>query len=186
MQPEWVKSSVFYQIFPERFANANASINPNPVESWDKSPTRDNFFGGDLQGFSFPRFSAGRARSLASRRRNRRSHESGDARVRTLLRQNPGLHHLLLGFAGRGHLLRMSAQRSAIKAPHQRLQSSSVRCHPELRCLRDWPRCGAHAATLLREPARAAGEGCTAIQAVGPANLGWLADAAPSGHLWIA
>ena len=48
MQPEWVKSSVFYQIFPERFANANASINPNPVESWDKSPTRDNFFGGDL------------------------------------------------------------------------------------------------------------------------------------------
>ena len=52
MQPEWVKSSVFYQIFPERFANANASINPNPVESWDKSPTRDNFFGGDLQGIS--------------------------------------------------------------------------------------------------------------------------------------
>lgn len=52
MQPEWVKSSVFYQIFPERFANANASINPNPVESWDKSPTRDNFFGGDLKGIS--------------------------------------------------------------------------------------------------------------------------------------
>lgn len=48
--PEWVKSAVFYQIFPERFGNGDASINPAVVEDWGGTPTPYNFFGGDLQG----------------------------------------------------------------------------------------------------------------------------------------
>ncbi|SDO45390.1 alpha-glycosidase [Alkalicoccus daliensis] len=50
--PDWVKDAVFYQIFPERFANGDASLNPPEVETWtaDAIPTRSNFFGGDLQG----------------------------------------------------------------------------------------------------------------------------------------
>lgn len=50
--PEWVKNAVFYQIFPERFANGDPSLNPENVEAWthESVPTRDNFFGGDLQG----------------------------------------------------------------------------------------------------------------------------------------
>ncbi|MBB5175027.1 alpha-glycosidase [Texcoconibacillus texcoconensis] len=50
--PEWVKDAIFYQIFPERFANGDPSLNPEGVEAWtsDAEPKRDNFFGGDLQG----------------------------------------------------------------------------------------------------------------------------------------
>ncbi|HIW32811.1 MAG TPA: glycoside hydrolase family 13 protein [Candidatus Paenibacillus intestinavium] len=48
--PEWVKDAVFYQIFPERFANGDPSINPENVEAWGGKPTTKNFFGGDLQG----------------------------------------------------------------------------------------------------------------------------------------
>lgn len=50
--PDWVKDAVFYQIFPERFANGDPSINPEKVEAWtaDAVPTQTNFFGGDLQG----------------------------------------------------------------------------------------------------------------------------------------
>ncbi|ANS76731.1 alpha-glycosidase [Paenibacillus yonginensis] len=48
--PEWVKDAVFYQIFPERFANGDPSLNPEGVLPWGGQPQRDNFFGGDLQG----------------------------------------------------------------------------------------------------------------------------------------
>lgn len=48
--PSWVKDAVFYQIFPERFANGDPSINPNEIEPWGNPPTPTNFFGGDLQG----------------------------------------------------------------------------------------------------------------------------------------
>ncbi|WP_096190246.1 alpha-glycosidase [Evansella halocellulosilytica] len=50
--PEWVKNAVFYQIFPERFANGDSSLNPDNVEPWtaDAEPTATNYFGGDLQG----------------------------------------------------------------------------------------------------------------------------------------
>jgi len=48
--PSWVKDAVFYQIFPERFANGDPSINPPQVEAWGGKPTPTNFFGGDLQG----------------------------------------------------------------------------------------------------------------------------------------
>lgn len=48
--PDWVKDSVFYQIFPERFANGDKSNDPEGVLPWGGEPTRLNHFGGDLQG----------------------------------------------------------------------------------------------------------------------------------------
>ncbi|GCD83831.1 alpha-glycosidase [Parageobacillus thermoglucosidasius] len=49
--PEWVKDTVWYQIFPERFANGNPSINPEETLPWaSKDPTSASFFGGDLEG----------------------------------------------------------------------------------------------------------------------------------------
>jgi len=48
--PDWLADAVFYQIFPDRFANADASLNPPDMADWDAEPTRDNFFGGDLAG----------------------------------------------------------------------------------------------------------------------------------------
>ncbi|WP_083676075.1 glycoside hydrolase family 13 protein [Paenibacillus sp. FSL H8-0548] len=48
--PAWVKDAVFYQIFPERFANGDPSLNPANMLPWGGEPTPQNFFGGDLQG----------------------------------------------------------------------------------------------------------------------------------------
>ena len=48
--PQWVKDTVWYQIFPDRFCNGDKSIDPENVEPWGTEPTRDNFMGGDLQG----------------------------------------------------------------------------------------------------------------------------------------
>jgi alpha-glucosidase len=64
--PEWVPGSVFYQIFPDRFANGDPSTNPQPDEyeyrghrpqvlPWGTLPQEEHFFplvfyGGDLPG----------------------------------------------------------------------------------------------------------------------------------------
>ncbi|WP_368503726.1 glycoside hydrolase family 13 protein [Alkalihalophilus sp. As8PL] len=49
--PEWVKDTVWYQIFPERFANGDPSTNPKDTLPWGScEPTPTNFFGGDLKG----------------------------------------------------------------------------------------------------------------------------------------
>ncbi|MFQ5821294.1 MAG: alpha-amylase family glycosyl hydrolase [Candidatus Heimdallarchaeota archaeon] len=48
--PDWVKDAIFYEIFPERYANGNPDNDPPDVEPWGGTPTRKNFFGGDLQG----------------------------------------------------------------------------------------------------------------------------------------
>lgn len=48
--PKWVQDTVFYQIFPERFANGNPANDPPGVSPWGTPPTRDNYCGGDLQG----------------------------------------------------------------------------------------------------------------------------------------
>ncbi|EPY09433.1 alpha-glycosidase [Paenibacillus alvei] len=48
--PTWVKDAVFYQIFPERFANGDKSNDPEGVLPWGGEPKPDNYFGGDLQG----------------------------------------------------------------------------------------------------------------------------------------
>jgi cyclomaltodextrinase len=48
--PAWVNDAIFYQIFPERFANGDPSNDPSGVQPWGGKPTGKNFFGGDLQG----------------------------------------------------------------------------------------------------------------------------------------
>ena len=50
--PDWVSKTVWYQVFPERFANGNAGISPEGALDWDSSirPKSNDFFGGDLQG----------------------------------------------------------------------------------------------------------------------------------------
>lgn len=49
--PEWVKRTIWYQIFPERFANGNLENDPKSTLSWGSAePTTDNFFGGDFEG----------------------------------------------------------------------------------------------------------------------------------------
>ncbi len=48
--PAWVSEAVFYQIFPDRFANGNPDNDPVNVQPWGAIPTRRGFQGGDLQG----------------------------------------------------------------------------------------------------------------------------------------
>lgn len=48
--PAWVKDAVFYQIFPERFANGNRANDPKGTEAWGGKPGLYNYFGGDLAG----------------------------------------------------------------------------------------------------------------------------------------
>lgn len=50
--PDWVADTVWYQIFPERFANGNPALSPEGSLAWDSSitPKSEDFFGGDLQG----------------------------------------------------------------------------------------------------------------------------------------
>lgn len=48
--PSWVQDAVFYQIFPERFANGDSSNDPPGTEPWGGVPKSKNYFGGDLQG----------------------------------------------------------------------------------------------------------------------------------------
>lgn len=49
--PKWVKETVWYQIFPERFDNGDFLINPPITASWGgEEPSYKNFFGGDFQG----------------------------------------------------------------------------------------------------------------------------------------
>ncbi|MDR1568508.1 MAG: alpha amylase N-terminal ig-like domain-containing protein, partial [Streptococcaceae bacterium] len=50
--PEWIKQTVWYQIFPERFANGDTTNDPAGTLPWDSNrhPERQDFFGGDLEG----------------------------------------------------------------------------------------------------------------------------------------
>jgi cyclomaltodextrinase / maltogenic alpha-amylase / neopullulanase len=48
--PAWVKDAVFYQIFPDRFANGDPGNDPPNVKPWGAPPTVHGFQGGDLQG----------------------------------------------------------------------------------------------------------------------------------------
>lgn len=47
--PAWVQDSIFYQIFPDRFARAGHMPDPG-FEVWDSPPTPHGFKGGDLYG----------------------------------------------------------------------------------------------------------------------------------------
>ncbi|GLB58859.1 alpha-glycosidase [Cytobacillus sp. NCCP-133] len=49
--PSWVKDTVWYQIFPERFANGNPDNDPVGTLAWGSTyPSPTNFFGGDFEG----------------------------------------------------------------------------------------------------------------------------------------
>lgn len=50
--PTWVKQTVWYQIFPERFANGDPTNDPQDTKAWNPRihPGRQDFYGGDLQG----------------------------------------------------------------------------------------------------------------------------------------
>lgn len=49
--PEWVKQTIWYQIFPERFANGDRTNDPPGARPWaSKRPDREDYFGGDLKG----------------------------------------------------------------------------------------------------------------------------------------
>ncbi len=43
--PTWVRDTVWYQIFPERFYNGRPDISPTGVEPWGNQPTSRNFMG---------------------------------------------------------------------------------------------------------------------------------------------
>jgi glycosidase len=48
--PEWVQDAIFYQIFPDRFANGDITNDPPVKAAWGSQPTSNNYFGGDLLG----------------------------------------------------------------------------------------------------------------------------------------
>jgi cyclomaltodextrinase / maltogenic alpha-amylase / neopullulanase len=48
--PYWVQDAVFYQIFPDRFANGDPSNDPPEVAKWGSWPTVHGFQGGDFRG----------------------------------------------------------------------------------------------------------------------------------------
>ncbi len=50
--PDWLADAIFYQIFPDRFANGDHALDPSDVEPWGNEPTAHNFFGGDLKGIT--------------------------------------------------------------------------------------------------------------------------------------
>ena len=50
--PGWSSEQVYYQIFPERFANGDESLDPPGAVPWGSAPTRENFMGGDLRGIT--------------------------------------------------------------------------------------------------------------------------------------
>ncbi|MGD8474178.1 MAG: glycoside hydrolase family 13 protein, partial [Anaerolineae bacterium] len=50
--PDWVSDAIFYQIFPDRFAQSDRVPKPSHLEPWDTPPTRHGFKGGDLLGIA--------------------------------------------------------------------------------------------------------------------------------------
>jgi cyclomaltodextrinase len=48
--PYWIQDAIFYQIFPDRFANGDQRNDPSNVQPWGSSPTAWGFMGGDLRG----------------------------------------------------------------------------------------------------------------------------------------
>lgn len=48
--PYWVQDAIFYQIFPDRFANGDPSNDPPNIQKWGTTPTVWGFQGGDLRG----------------------------------------------------------------------------------------------------------------------------------------
>jgi len=49
-EANWMQESIVYQIFPDRFYNADKSINPRNTEIWGSPVKTESMFGGDIQG----------------------------------------------------------------------------------------------------------------------------------------
>lgn len=51
MAPAWVKDTIWYQIFPERFYNGDKTNDPQGTLAWHSGPvTNKEFYGGDIAG----------------------------------------------------------------------------------------------------------------------------------------
>jgi len=50
--PAWVADTVFYQVFPDRFAASDRVVKPGSLEPWDAPPTQAGYKGGDLLGLA--------------------------------------------------------------------------------------------------------------------------------------
>jgi cyclomaltodextrinase / maltogenic alpha-amylase / neopullulanase len=48
--PSWVQDAVFYQIFPDRFANGDPANDPPNIQAWGAVPTIWGYQGGDFKG----------------------------------------------------------------------------------------------------------------------------------------
>jgi cyclomaltodextrinase len=48
--PDWVRDAIFYQIFPDRFAQSLSVAKPSGLEPWGANPTPLGYQGGDLLG----------------------------------------------------------------------------------------------------------------------------------------
>jgi cyclomaltodextrinase / maltogenic alpha-amylase / neopullulanase len=48
--PYWIQDAIFYQIFPDRFANGDLTNDPPNLQKWGSLPTSWGFQGGDLRG----------------------------------------------------------------------------------------------------------------------------------------
>ncbi|WP_235905094.1 glycoside hydrolase family 13 protein [Tautonia marina] len=48
--PNWVRDAVFYQIFPDRFAQSERVAKPSGLKGWGSPPTPHGYQGGDLLG----------------------------------------------------------------------------------------------------------------------------------------
>ncbi len=48
--PYWLQDSIFYHIFPDRFANGDRENDPPNLHKWGSPPTSSGFQGGDLRG----------------------------------------------------------------------------------------------------------------------------------------
>ncbi|MDI6802878.1 MAG: glycoside hydrolase family 13 protein [Bacteroidota bacterium] len=48
--PDWTADAIYYQIFPERFYNADTTNDPPNTQPWGAIPKYNNYFGGDLNG----------------------------------------------------------------------------------------------------------------------------------------
>jgi len=48
--PYWLQDAIFYQIFPDRFANGDPENDPPNVQKWGAIPTQHGWQGGDLRG----------------------------------------------------------------------------------------------------------------------------------------
>jgi len=52
VNPDWLRDAVIYEIFVDRFANGNRTLDPPNVAPWGSSPRVTGFMGGDLAGIT--------------------------------------------------------------------------------------------------------------------------------------